>query len=340
VSPTNGAITASNLVAETAFDNTINLFNDLRIIWEVSVDSGKNWSWAGNTDHQVYVICTAPSDPKLLRHTALHISTDGAQNAGPHDGKHDADFGDPVKVRAAIWDEFSATGKNKLKIPRQRAQQGVDLTLDKNWLPYLGYYYSWTVTQTTFVESDVPNLIKNGDGQCNAWAGLFLDTLAIQGFASKNTGLSINCTNQSGGAPSAYFMVGKWKFTDPAAGDGSYSNPYKGNDFKIGGGPGKNAYTWLQNAQVTDTVGVAGQNNTHPLSIFPHHQLVLLDGVYYDPSYGLTYPHGLADLDSNVDGFDLFGGIVNGAHTIKVWKNPHAAGAVNFEVNHTWSYPP
>ena len=43
---------------------------------------------------------------------------------------------------------------------------------------------------------------------------------------------------------------------------------------------------------------VPAQNNTNPLAIFNNHALVYINGILYDPSYGVTY----SGADSNVDG--------------------------------------
>ena len=47
-------------------------------------------------------------------------------------------------------------------------------------------------------------------------------------------------------------------------------------------------YAWLY-ANVTDLAGVAGQGNKNPASLFENHALALVNGRYYDPSYGKDY---------------------------------------------------
>ena len=75
---------------------------------------------------------------------------------------------------------------------------------------------------------------------------------------------------------------------------------------------------------VNDQDGIPGQNNSNPPSIAIGHQLVQIGGVYYDPSYGLTFT-SLADFEGRmIDGYtrpliireDLLGEDVNGDDVI------------------------
>jgi hypothetical protein len=54
-----------------------------------------------------------------------------------------------------------------------------------------------------------------------------------------------------------------------------------------------------------------GQNSPTPISIFPNHILVEIDGVWYDPSYGQTYTGNTLQARANdfelkaVDGYAI-----------------------------------
>jgi hypothetical protein len=67
---------------------------------------------------------------------------------------------------------------------------------------------------------------------------------------------------------------------------------------------GPTSYNWTF-SEVNDAPGIAGQGNSNPASMFNNHQ-VMIDGQYYDPSYGVQYS-SLQDIDNSIDGFYIEG---------------------------------
>jgi hypothetical protein len=57
------------------------------------------------------------------------------------------------------------------------------------------------------------------------------------------------------------------------------------------------SYNWLY-SEVSDQAGTPGQETSNPASLFNNHQVVLIGGNYYDPSYGLKYA-SLNQIDTN-----------------------------------------
>ena len=102
----------------------------------------------------------------------------------------------------------------------------------------------------------------------------------------------------------AGFFVKKWSFTDTPSASGEYAweNAYK--EVAQGGylDANKTGYDWIS-ADVTDLTGLPGQGSENPASIFVNHALAVINGEYYDPSYGRTYAD-LQTMDQQVmDGY-------------------------------------
>jgi hypothetical protein len=93
------------------------------------------------------------------------------------------------------------------------------------------------------------------------------------------------------------FLVREWNFAPGGGISGhatlTYLNlPPTGADW-----PGivNGTYVW-RFPEVTDAPGLPGQGTVDPASFFGNHQVVKINGVYYDPSYGTTY-NSLAEID-------------------------------------------
>lgn len=88
------------------------------------------------------------------------------------------------------------------------------------------------------------------------------------------------------GVPSPLgFIVKNWTF--PSVGSSGWqAYPY----LNIPGVPLRKHtfYDW-KFADAKDAPGIPGQGNDNPASLFEKHFVVLIDGVYYDPSYGVTH---------------------------------------------------
>jgi hypothetical protein len=54
-------------------------------------------------------------------------------------------------------------------------------------------------------------------------------------------------------------------------------------------------------------MGISGQGNLNPTSLFANHQLVVFAGKYYDLSYGIDYASLPIIDDFSLDGFYLVG---------------------------------
>jgi hypothetical protein len=250
------------------------------IRWQVSMDKGLSWLPMDTTDHKVYVTKGMPmgENPNFRYfHTVLELSCRNAK------GKS-ADTG----IIKACWNEFTD-----------------QIVLNHNG-DRLQYYNTYNTSST-----NLPALMRTRDAQCYTFAQLFLALLKIQGIVRTNNYVFIESTYPAYSCGTVNrFLVKNWKFGKKsdslACPDFPYKNTYT-SAFVAGG-----TYSWVS-ADVTDLAGVPGQCNVNPASFFNNHQVVKLDGVYYDACYGLTFS-SLTDIKTRAfDGWGIYKNLGGGS---------------------------
>ena len=154
----------------------------------------------------------------------------------------------------------------------------------------LAYYKSFRTNATT-----AKRLLEVADGRCGAWADLFRFSLLAQGIDSVKVVISpSNYVNGVNG-----FAVKTWTFSgDGTSGDVNFPYVNLVDECYIL----DTDYTWGNIHEVDYGVGIQGQNNERPASLFSNHAVIYKGNVYYDPSYGVTYSD-LPDFDANISGF-------------------------------------
>lgn len=75
-------------------------------------------------------------------------------------------------------------------------------------------------------------------------------------------------------------------------------------------------------AEVEDKVGIEGQGNKDPASLFQNHFVAQISGLYYDPSYEVTYDGRLQELDDKLKGFYIKDYHFNDPDRLLFRKNP------------------
>jgi hypothetical protein len=174
------------------------------------------------------------------------------------------------------------------------AGQGTDAgTVAGLWVPFdglnvrrvadnaiLGYWRGGSATAMFTAD-----LLQDTNGQCGAWAELLKDVLAAQGISASKVGV-VEASH-----PMSYLLLVKtWTFT------GS------------GVSPGTAPYVYVEGEDLTDELGVPGQDNGNPPGAFYNHFIVQYAGQYYDPSYG-TGPFASQNAweNASLDGFGYVG---------------------------------
>jgi hypothetical protein len=281
--------------------NKINHYDYNFIIkWEYSLSSNGPWKFAGESVNPVYVtlkppISKNPGNGYDYFQTLIHIGC-----------KYGVGSSSYTSMFFKIRNYFNA--RNVLRCDQIPMQ----------------YYGFWTCVNIT-----TRSLIGANDGQCGSWARLFIDIFKMQGFQTTNNYIIIKPKNDNG------FYVKTWKFSDNPGSSGNPNNPYLNRSFVPSSSNVYEPYfptggfNWQvssnpESPQVTDdTPGsspLPGQNNPHPQSRFGNHQFIKMFGIYYDPSYGVSY----SDISKIDEAVGAFFNINNKGANFEDWvrKNP------------------
>jgi hypothetical protein len=251
-----------------AFGSVIQYYKDFTINWQTSYDGGNTWVDVGTSDNPMYVTAAAPIPDPTSGQLFLTVVNSAVMNT------QGLSSGDNAQIISQTWGIFT----------------GLSVT-DYAGTP-LSYYASMSSQNTT-----VASLLQFDDGQCGAWTGLFLDMLLVNGINPAGDYVVV----KAGTPGEAGFLVNNWNF--PSSGTGNPLYPYVNYNVSS---PypviNNNQYVWTH-AEVTRAAGIPGQNSANPASLFNNHQIAEINGIYYDPSYGVTY-NSLLQMDSqSIAGF-------------------------------------
>jgi hypothetical protein len=295
----------------TSLPNQVTLYdNTFTFSWQVSDDGGQSWSAAGTSTHQLYVTLNGSINdaytPKTF-HTVIHRATQAANGETTEAG-----------VRTKVWGLFPGLNVRRL--------DGTQLT----------YYANWLTRNTT-----TATLLKFGDGQCGSWTSLFLDMLKSQGLQYANDYDVVRGIPDVNAALSpAGFIVKNWSFVGAGTNPDPVTNvryPYyntprwsvRGDVINFGGGA--YFYDWAT-AEVNDLAGIPGQGTANPASMFNNHQVAVIGGTYYDPSYGVTYANLMGMQTNAIDGLFRWGRKPVTGQIIFVFQKTPAALAIRDDV--------
>jgi hypothetical protein len=223
---------------------------------------------AGTSQFKYYVLAGRPPRNFTLFHTVARVGTLAAQSPG-------GSSADDIK-RAAIA-LFQTRSVERADGPVAGAASAV-----------LTYYGKWTAAEDGL--RTTPLLLKNGDGNCQAWAPFFLDVLIGQGITDPGQAYSVKAAKAD-----SWMFVKSWQGPDWPT---RAVNQFTGRE------PADLAakvYTWVPRVPVTKRAGsIPGQGTNEPLAIFRQHQFVklVIGGVtsFFDPSYGTGPFAGTDDL--------------------------------------------
>ena len=129
----------------------------------------------------------------------------------------------------------------------------------------LHYYKNWSCPNVTLA-----TMLCYRDGECYTFAYLFLAMLKVQGIALTNNYVYVDSNYST-------FLVKNYTFSNLVS-----ANTYSSK---------------------TDLIGVGGMCKKDPPSNFNNHGIAKINGVYYDPSYGVIYGKSINDMKSALDAF-------------------------------------
>ncbi|MBQ7251760.1 MAG: hypothetical protein IJS32_04075 [Kiritimatiellae bacterium] len=252
-------ISIADVECTAAFPNEVAYWPSLPVAWSFSLDKGTNWFAVCTSENPVYVTLGDPLT--TVYHTLVHLGCSNAAGETTEAG-----------CTAKIWADFTDRDV--------RRADGTQLT----------YYGSWQCQNVT-----TASLLATGDGQCGAWACLFLDIRKVQGITETKHLVQFLPNDL---ADATGFIVKNWNFNGNGTSGVSgypYFNVPDASTFS-----GTASYSWKY-AEVVDAPGVPGQGNPNPYSFFVCH-FVTFNGEFYDPAYGNKYDTLEDWADNALDG--------------------------------------
>jgi len=231
--------------------------DDLKIKWEMKVKKAGepqgDWEPVGECVNDWYLTLKHPIAEEsgkgyLHFHTLFDISC-----------RYGKGYSD-LEMASGVWGHFASR-----QVKRADGQP-------------LKYYGQWSGGNLAAKTSE---LIMLKDGECTAWARIFLDVLKVHGFKEDDNIVTVKAVGSSG------FFIKEWQKIPV---QGSFPNteyPYK----NVRGTPpynSNNTYNW-EYAEVTLKKSSESQNNNNPRSDFDRHRFAKIKGVLYDASYGVSY---------------------------------------------------
>lgn len=250
----------------------VQYFEKFRVKWEWSMSEDGNgvWEEAGISENTLYVTLQKPKlEEPIKGYAYFHTLID----IGCKQANGATDF---ASLLAGVWGHFSG-----------RSVKRVDGTL----LTYYGNWAGGNLATTT------ASMLLDNDGMCMAWTRLFLDVLKVQGLKEEDNFIVVRPRASNG------FFVKNWVVYSGNGTSGNPLYPYKnikGIPFYAG-----NNYNW-DYAEVYIGQPMPSQNNVNPQSDFGSHIFARVNGVLYDPSYGVVY--GISEVKNvpTLDDPDIF----------------------------------
>ena len=141
--------------------------------------------------------------------------------------------------------------------------------------------------------TDLGTFLTTGNGYCTIFANFFLSLLKVQGFTEANNSITFWVSQTTDCGTMNMFLVKNWNFNTPQ--NLCDDLPYISTPFY-----------YYDADDATDLLGVAGQSNANPPGWFGSHSIIEVNGVIYDPSYGVTYSNIDALEDEVMDGFGYY----------------------------------
>lgn len=237
-------------------ENVSRFFKPFSIGWDISFDNGGTWRNADTTKNTVYVTHKSPQAEAGHFKWYRSVYDISCRNANEESSE--------TAIIAAVWNEFG----------------------DQVVLNYKGDSLQYYGTKNTS-NTNLGALLTYKNAQCYTFAQLFLSLIKIQGIIRTNNYVYITPVySTSCGYSVNRFLVKNWSFAAPT-GEGCPAYPYENTYTTLIPYPYTD-YSFIT-ADVTDGMGIPGPSSPNPSSYFNNHQIALIDGVYYDACYGVSF---------------------------------------------------
>lgn len=243
------------------------------ISWKIFINGGPGIS-AGTTKHTMYVthgeplIADKQTKREIRAESIFNIGCRKANNKVVSENLSILDIGELINT------EFTDLNVARV-IPTQGALRNEKMTywgpLENDWRP-----------DPDGGTCDMPgDLLRVGNGNCQAWSFLLSDIFRAQGFNTKRVQIVPNVTIAPNPKETLIFV--KNHHPKPAPDGETGPKPEFTHNAK---------YPWALGLNITpygnNPIGVSGQGNTEPGKIFKTHFILEFEEALFDPSYGRT----------------------------------------------------
>ena len=241
---------------------TVGYFENATIVWKVSYDANSDtWEDVGTSTHEIYFTRAAPQ-AGLAQETLFWVACSAC-----HGKSTDED------IVAGIWSKFS-DGSGPANLCRRDGTPmkywGEEALQRKSALSY--------ADPNSGALDTVQELIKFSDGQCIAWSMFFMQCLNMHCIIAEEVGV------EPSNPQDLAFLIKNQAYEEVNE-EGSHG----GNEYTYALYSSKEEYQNFLCFDVPATyaeIGIPGQGNIDPISVFRNHSLVYCSNIIYDPSYG------------------------------------------------------
>ena len=238
---------------------TVGYFENATIVWKVSYDANSDtWEDVGTSTHEIYFTRGAPLTP-LRQETLFRISC-----------KQAAGLTDLAAIVDAIYAEF--TDRNVCRVS------------DGKQMTYWKDYIAGATTTSRLLRNESAN------GNCQAWSGLFRDTICLQGISAQRIKVFSKriVSLGAGEEQEESVLVKNWIFGNVI------SKVLKSCRIEGDENSSSVEYTHIadfEGEEVLDGIAIPenilpGQGNSNTPPEFNGHWITCVESYYYDPSYG------------------------------------------------------
>lgn len=272
---------ANERAAAVDLDDNVDYVSDFKFSWEVSITRPATpfKKTSGESNNEFFATLAKPTTP--------------AAAAGK------PSYGVMVTPLWAFCREASgSTGVTEATDKAFDAFRSTDFETHKDLDPLRGvdshplfYYKEWNTPSV-----DAVQLLLTRDGQCGAWTNMFRSVL-LEGGVPQSTFSNQQVKPLTG----SLMLINSWTFS--SVGTATYKNYSHINEFQdprlVAIGPaldryaekvaGQWKYKWGMTEEVHEELGMPGQNNTNPASLFGTHYIIRVGDTIYDPSYGASF---------------------------------------------------
>lgn len=276
----------------------VDYYDPFEVKWYLGPSENGPWVEAGVSRHPLYVVRPTTLPIGYYYHSLIYYGC-----------KHAKGLTDEKEITNNI---YTKTFQGPINVPRRDNPTKDAMS-----------YWAWPepsgqAALGCFFETG--DLLRFENGRCGSWARFFIDMLNLQGVS----GAKIGVVTYENSSNSSSFMTERSSFFGTQSSDvifesylslpATFQSAFFVKNYTV---DTRKFYVWfseynpkvgmhtssitLANGNKLDLApqsGTKAQGNDNPMSTFQDHAIVVYDGKYYDPSYGLTIQPSKIDYET------------------------------------------